>query len=131
MSWNTFLRKNYEKMKQLGIDLKELNNIRLSGGEHFKHQLVKFLICHHLFKLKHHFKTEQPLGNSICDIIDLDTFTVYEIESNVKTSLLRKKLEDFYHPLIEDILVVDMKKLKRWNSVFALKEEVGEYCGLR
>jgi len=36
MSWNTFLRKNYEKMKQLGIDLKELNTIRLSGGEHYE-----------------------------------------------------------------------------------------------
>lgn len=94
MSWERFLRKNYERITQLGIGLKDLNTIKFQGGEHFTHQLIKFIICHHLLKLKHHFKTEQPIRNSICDIIDLDTFVIYEIETNMKPIVRRKKPED-------------------------------------
>lgn len=131
MSWNRFLKKNYERIKQLNIDLRDINVIKIGNGESFKHQLIKFLICHHLLRLKHHFKTEQTINSAICDIIDLDTFIIYEIESNISPFLTRKKLEDFYHPLIEDIFLVDLKKLRHWRSIFALKDEVEKYCGLK
>jgi hypothetical protein len=131
MSWSRFLKKNYDRIMQLGIDLKDINVIKVGNGELFKHQLVKFLICYHLLALKHHFKTEQPICKGICDVIDLDTFTIYEIESNLSPFLRRKKLEDFYHPLIEDIFIVDLKKMRHWRSIFALRDEVEKYCGLR
>ena len=115
----------------MGIDLKDLNTLRFQRSEYFTHQLIKFIICHHLLRLKHHFKTEQPIRNSVCDIIDLDTFIIYEIETNVGPTLRRKKLEDFYHPLIEDIFIVDVKKLKHWGSIFQLRKEVAKYCGLK
>lgn len=111
--------------------MKDINTIRFQGGEHFAHQLVKFMICHHLFKLKHHFKTEQFIGNGICDVIDLDTFVIYEIESHVHPIVRRKKLETFYHPLISDIMIVDIKKLKHLASVLPFRDEIGKYCGLR
>jgi hypothetical protein len=130
MSWNAFLKKNYEKIMQLGIDLKELNCVRIGNGESFAHQLVKFMICHHLLALKHRFKTEQQIGSAICDIIDLDTFIIYEIESSVSPFFVRKKLEDFYHPIIEDIFIVDIKKLKHLSSAFKLRKEIADYCGL-
>jgi len=130
MSWARFLRKNYDRIKQLGIDLKDINTIKVGNGELFRHQLAKFLICHHLLRLKHHFKTEQAICKGICDVIDLDTFTIYEIESNLSPILTRKKLEDFYHPLIEDILIVDLKKSRRWSAISKLKDDVRKYCGL-
>jgi len=119
MNWNTFLRKNYDRITRLGIGLKDVNTVRFQRGEHFAHQLVKFIICHHLFKLKHRFKTEQPVVNGICDVIDLDTSVIYEIESHVHPIVRRKKLEAFYHPLISD-LIVDIKKLKHMNSALPL-----------
>lgn len=131
MSWNRFLRKNYDRIKQLKIDLRDINVIKIGNGELFRHQLIKFLLCHHLLRLKHHFKTEQKINNAVCDIIDLDTFTIYEIESHVHPIVRRKKLEAFYHPLIEDIFIVDLKKLRHWRSIFALRDEVEKYCGLR
>jgi hypothetical protein len=131
MSWELFVRRNYERTTQLGIGLKDLDHIKCGCGEHFTHQLVKFIICHHLLKLKHHFKTEQPVGKSICDIIDLNTFTIYEIESNLSPRIARKKLEVFYHPLIEDILIVDVRKLKNLKSALRLRDEIGKYCGLK
>jgi hypothetical protein len=131
MNWNAFVKGNYEKMMQLGIDLRDLDSVRLSAGEMFRHQLIKFIICHHLTGLRHHFKTEQPIRNAICDIIDLDTFTIYEVETRSAPSVAKRKLEDFFHPLIEDILIVDLKKLKSWNNVFDLRQEVAKLCGLR
>jgi hypothetical protein len=131
MSWNIFFRKNYEKMTQLGIGLEDLNVIKIRAGEFFRHQLVKFIICHHLIELKHHFKTEQVVVGGICDIIDLDTFTIYEVESNPSPINTRKKLNDFDHPLIEDLLIVDLRKLKRWRNVFDLRREVAKLVGLR
>jgi hypothetical protein len=131
MSWDTFLKNNYEKMMQLGIDLRNLDSVRLSAGEMFRHQLVKFIICHHLTELRHHFKTEQLIRNAICDIIDLDTLRIYEVETRFAPSVAKKKLEDFYHPLIEDVFIVDLKKLKHWANIFDLRKEVARLCGLR
>jgi len=116
MNWNTFLRKNYDRLTRLNICLKDVNTISM--------------ICHHIFKLKHHFKTEQFIRNGICDVIDLDTFVIYEIESHVHPIVRRKKLEAFYHPLIEDILIVDIKKLKHWSSVFRFRDQIRKCCGL-
>jgi len=130
MNGYTFLRKNHDRISRLAISLKDMNTIRFQGTEHFAHQLVKFMICHHLLRLKHHFKTEQLIKNSVCDIIDLDTFIIYEIESHVHPIVRRKKLEAFYHPLITDIQIVDIKKLKHIKSVLPLRNEIGRYCGL-
>jgi hypothetical protein len=70
-----------------------------------------------------------PIRNSIYDIVDLDTFIIYEIDTDVKSNVRRKKLEDFYHPLIEGLVIVDVKKLKRWDFIFLLWGEVIKYCG--
>jgi len=131
MSWDAFLKHNYEKIMQLDIDLRNLDSVRLSAGELFRHQLIKFIICHHLTELRHHFKTEQPIRDSICDIIDLDTFRIYEIETRSSPSVAKKKLDNFYHPLIEDVFIVDLKKLKHWGNIFDLRKEVARLCGLR
>jgi hypothetical protein len=131
MNWEAFRKNNYEGMMQLGIDLRNLDSVRLSAGELFRHQLIKFIICHHLTELRHHFKTEQLVRDSICDIIDLDTFRIYEVETQSSPGTAKRKLEDFYHPLIEDVFIVDLKKLKHWSNVFDLCKEVARLCGLR
>ena len=125
MSWSSFLRNNYLKLKTLGIDLRDVNTIRFRGNESFRHRLVKFLICQRLFSLGHHFKTEQPIKSSVCDVIDLDTFVIYEIENSATMEIRKKKLDEFYHPYIEDIVIVDIRKLKvNWKEIAKLRDEV-------
>ena len=131
MSWNTFLRKNYMKIKRLGIDLRGLNTVKFVKGESFPHRFVKFLICHALFKQGHRFKTEQQINNAICDVIDLDNFVIYEVETNSNPSTMKRKLEDFYHPFIEDIIIVSLKNLKiKWGTLSEIRKQIEKYCGL-
>ncbi len=72
MQWETFLNKNREKLKILGIDLAGVNTVRFHPTETFMHRLVKFLIVHHLFEQHHFFKTEQPIKRAVCDVMDLE-----------------------------------------------------------
>jgi len=131
MSWNTFLRKNYLKIKRLGIDLRGLNTVKFMKGESFPHRFVKFLICHALFKRGHRFKTEQQIDNAICDVIDLDNLVIYEVETNSNPSTMRRKLEDFYHPFIEDIIIVSLKSLNfDWRTLSEICEQIEKYYGL-
>lgn len=132
MSWSTFVRRNYWKIKRLGIDLNELNTVRFRIGETFEHRLVKFIICEYLFLLKHHFKTEQSVIHGVCDVIDLDTFVIYEVETNATKKVKENKLETFYHPLIEDIFIVNLKELKvDWSCFLKLSERIARHCGLK
>ena len=132
MSWETFLRKNYPKIDVLGIGLNGLNTVKLDGNESLEHRMIKFLICHNIFEAGHHFKTEQPIKDSVCDVIDLDTMTVYEIETNATLSMRSNKLEAFYHPYIEDIVIIDLRKLGfEWLKTFELSDRVRRICNIR
>ncbi len=130
MSRETFLRKQYEKLTRLGIDLEGLNTIRLQGSEDFNHALTKFIVCFGILRGGHRFKTEQRINSSICDIIDLDNFIIYEIESNADSAKHKSKLGDFYHPYIEDIVIIDLKKLSGWEAVGSLFDSVCSRYGI-
>jgi len=132
MGWEHFLRKNYPKINQLGIGLNGLNTLRFDGNESFEHRLIKFLICHNIFEAGHHFKTEQLIKDSICDVIDLDTLVIYEIEANATLQKNKEKLEAFYHPYIEDIVIIDSKKLgSDWPTLAALSDKIRRLCNVK
>jgi hypothetical protein len=129
MSWGTFVRRNYTKIKDLRMDLKGINTIKPKREESFAHQLIKFLVCHHLFKLGHHFRTEQTIERGICDIIDLDDFVIYEIETNPTTNGIKRKLEELNNPVIKDIIIIDVRRLNvDWKGIMKLRKEVSKYC---
>lgn len=119
------------KIKRLGIDLRGLNTVKFVKGESFPHRFVKFLICHALFRQGHRFKTEQHINNAICDVIDLDALVIYEVETNSNPSTMKRKLEDFYHPFIEDIIIVSLKSLNfDWKALSEIRKQIEKYCGL-
>ena len=130
MSREMFLRKQYEKLTRLGIVLGGVNTLRFQGSEEFNHALAKFLVCFGILRDGHRFKTEQKINSSICDIIDLDNFIIYEIESNADSAKHKSKLEDFYHPHIEDIVIIDLKKLSGWEAVGNLFDSVCSRYGI-
>jgi len=126
------VRNNYLKLKTLGIDLRDINTVRFRGNESFRHRLIKFLISQELFSLGHRFKTEQPIKSSVCDVIDLDTLVIYEVESNPTMEVMKRKLREFYHPYIEDIVIVDIRKIKvNWREMDKLRNEVSRFSGLK
>ena len=132
MRRNQLIKRNGEKLKVLGIDLRDINRIRFRNcKESFSHRIVKLVLCHLLERAGHNFKTEQPIGNAVCDVIDLDTFVVYEIETYANSTIIRKKLNDFRHPLIEDLIILDLRKMNLdWEHIFNLKDKIKKYCGL-
>ena len=131
-SFKSFISENREKLRILGIELRGINTVRFHPYETLTHRLVKFLIAHHLFEQDHYFKTEQPIKKSWCDVIDLNDFVIYEIETNINGTKIKKKLEEFYHPFIEDIIFIDTQKLKcDWLSVNRLFDAIKLRCGLR
>ncbi|MEM3506356.1 MAG: hypothetical protein QW589_01265 [Candidatus Bathyarchaeia archaeon] len=130
MSWEAFLSRRYVKLRTLRIELKALNTIKLQASEDFRHALAKFLVCYGIFNNNHHFKTEQKINNAVCDVIDLDNFIIYEIESDAGMTKQKKKLEDFYHPYIEDIIIVDLKKIEGWEAIDRLFNSVCLHYGI-
>jgi hypothetical protein len=116
----------------MGINLRGTNTIKFCGGkESFSHRIAKLALCHLLTKAGHNFKTEQPIGEAVCDVIDLDTLVIYEIESHANSTIIKKKLDDFLHPLIEDLIIVDLRKMDiDWEPVFALRDKIKKFCAL-
>jgi len=93
-----------------------------------KHCMAKLIVCHYLLENGHFFKTEQKLNRNYCDVIDLNTFIVYEIETNPSDPIRVKKLDKFYHPLIEDIIIIDLKKMKHdWYELIKFSEQVKKH----
>lgn len=126
------MKRNHTKLVQMGIDFKGVNTVKFQAHESFIHRLVKFFICHNLADLRHHFKTEQVVNGFVCDVIDLSSMIVYEVESNINFEKRKKKFEMFYHPYIEDIVMVDVKKLDcNWISANKLSDAIKLHCNLR
>jgi len=131
MKWEQLIRKNGKKLETLGINLKGVNTIKFRGKESFSHRVVKLVICHLLAKAGHNFKTEQPIKDNVCDIIDLDSLIVYEIETYPNSTIIYKKLDDFLHPYIEDLVIVNLRKIDYdWVPVYCLRDEMAKCCGL-
>lgn len=66
---------------------------------------MKVIIYQHLFQEKHNFKTEQKIKDAVCGVIDLDTLVIYEVETYPTMRIRKKRLDDFYHPYVEDITI--------------------------
>ena len=123
--WSAFIKKSYQKMKMLGIGLDKVNVVRFHSREPLKHRMAKLVVCHHLFDIGHFFKTEQKIRESFCDVIDLNTFTIYEIEAYATKRIEKKKLEQFYHPLIEDIVIINLMKMDfEWYEMVKFSDEI-------
>jgi|GEM_PF-2130126 hypothetical protein len=131
MGWNAFFQRNYPKLKRLGIDLREVNSVKFTGWETLEHRFMKFLICHNIYRIKHNFKTEQSINGSVCDVIDLDSRIIYEIETNNTPRRAGVKIKAFCHPLIEDMLIVDIRKLDfDWSLIKKLSDEIAQRYGI-
>lgn len=127
MRYELFLKRNWDKLKILKFDSRYLNSIRFCPLESFGHRITKLVICHLLAKSGHFFATELPINEAKCDIIDLSDFIVYEIEANTNSTIIKKKMDDFRHPFIEDLMIVDLKKLGLdWTPFYALKDKISK-----
>jgi len=130
VNWEQLLRKNGKKFEILGIALRGIDAIKFRPKETLSHRLAKFIVCYLLAKEHHHFKTEQPINEAVCDVIDLDTLIVYEIESYAHSTTIKKKLDDFRHPLIEDLIILDLRKMNLdWEPFYGLRDRISKYCG--
>lgn len=75
----------------------------------YKHFIVKSAICFVLRKNGHDFCTEHEFPNGrICDVLDVETFLVYECESNASSSDVEEKLGNFWdYDEVRDTIVID------------------------
>lgn len=75
----------------------------------YRHWMVKSVIGYVLRKNNHKFSTEVEFENGrIADIVDLETFLVYECESNASKSDVEEKLGNFWdYDHISDTIVID------------------------
>lgn len=132
MSWSLFLSKNWRTLDALKINFRNLNTVKFHSRESFSHRMTKCILCHLLWEKGHYFATEQPINDSICDVIDLNTFVIYEIEAQAIPSGIKKKLDDFRHPLIEDLVIVDLRKMDMdWVPVLEVSDDIKKVCGLK
>lgn len=97
------------KLKEEIGDFWENEGVVKYHADGYKHFLVKSAICFVLRKNGHDFATEHEFPNGrICDVLDLETFHVYEIETNASESDVKEKLGNFWdYDGIRDTLVID------------------------
>ena len=116
---------NYWRIKKLGIELKGVNSLKFGCKESLIHRIVKTVVCHNLFQSGHYFKTEEHVRKAMCDVIDLTTFTIYEIEVYPTPKKIREKLRSFRSRYINDVIIIDLRKLKvDWQPLFELNDKV-------
>ena len=131
MGWRSFFARNYARLKEIGIDFQSVNCVRFVGWESFEHRLLKFILCHNIYEVNHNFKTEQAVNGSVCDVIDLDTMRIYEVETSSTRRRVDVKPKAFDHPLIEDVLIVDVRKLDfDWRPIKELCKRIREAYGI-
>jgi hypothetical protein len=82
-------------------------------GDGYKHFMVKAAIGYILRKKGHGFATELEFPNGrIADVVDLETFLIYEAESDKTRLQESRKLGNFwdYGP-VADVIVLDPQEL--------------------
>lgn len=79
----------------------------------YVHYLAKAAIGFILRKNSHEFATELEFPNgAIADVIDLNTFIVYELESNYSEKDKQEKYDNFWeYEEVRDIIVLDPQEL--------------------
>jgi len=82
-------------------------------GDALKHYVAKSVIGYIFRKNDHEFATELKFPNQkIADVMDLNTFIVYELESNYSEKDKEEKYENFWeYEEVKDIIVLDPQKL--------------------
>ena len=89
-------------------------NAVLHHGDDWKHFLLKAELGFLLRDAGHEFGSELEFPNGrTCDVFDLETFIVYELESGLDDAARGKKLEDFGgFGFVEDVIVLDVGGLE-------------------
>jgi len=132
VNFHLLLRRNWQKLEALRIDFRNLNKVRFHMKESFGHRMAKCMLCSLLWEKGHFFVTEQPVNDSVCDVLDLNTFIVYEIEAEATPCRVKRKLDDYRHPLIEDLIILDLRKMKlSWEPVLEVRDAISSASGLR
>lgn len=62
---NLLLRRNWQKIEALQINLRHLNSVRFHMKESFGHRMAKCMLCHLLWQKGHFFVTEHPINGSV------------------------------------------------------------------
>jgi hypothetical protein len=131
MKYERLRYKNGKKLKTLGVKLKRINTIRFRGKESFSHRVVKLILCHLITKQGHFFTTEQPIKDGVCDVFDLNDLIIYEIEAYPNSTIIRRKLDIFHHPYIEDLIIINLRKIDyNWLHIYRLRDKLKKVCGL-
>lgn len=129
---NLLLRRNWQRIEALQINLRHLNSVRFHMKESFGHRMAKCMFCHLLWQKGHFFVTEHPINGSVCDVLDLNTFIVYEVEAEATPSRIKRKLDDYRHPLIEDLIIIDLRKMGlSWEPLLDVRDAIDKASGLR
>ena len=119
--------------KEKAIHRSKLNNVAdiwdnagkvayYSDGYH--HWMAKASIGFILRKNDHKFATEVEFSNgAIADVMDLETFIVYELESNYSKKDKQEKYNNFWdYEEVKDIIVIDPQKFS--NDIKTMRNEL-------
>lgn len=95
-------------------------------GDAYKHYLIKAATGYILRKNDHVFTTELEFENGrIADVMDLNTFIVYELESNFSNSDYTEKVDNFReYENVKDVIVFDPQEAP--NDLSGIKDWLEE-----
>jgi len=99
------------RLKEVAPIWKNANKV-VRHGDRYKHYLVKAATGYILQNNGHKFTTELEFENGrIADVFDLNTFIVYELESNFTEKDKKEKVDNFReYDDVWDVMVFDPQK---------------------
>lgn len=107
----SFLRSE-KLLRTNGVVLNEKNKNCLfmhSGKESVKHWVIKSILFKLLRERGQTVGTEVEVKGGIVDVLDVDNFIGYEVESKINKRSVRQKLKRLWR--LHDIIFIDMKKV--------------------
>jgi len=110
-----------ELLAEKGMVLTERNKNCLfmhNRNESMKHWIIKCIVFKILRERERTVGTEIEVDGGIVDVIDVNNFIGYEIESNLSRERVKEKIEQF--SCLKDVFFIDISKLP--NSIESIEE---------
>lgn len=90
--------------------------LKTSKSETWQHFLVKALIYKILYDKGKAVTTEYETEGAIADIFNLSENIVYEVQKDVNSEKIKKKIEDFKQ--FDDVLIIDLDKVPDLDNIY-------------
>jgi len=110
-----------ELLAEKGMVLTERNKNCLfmhNRNESMKHWIIKCIVFKILRERERVVGTEIEVDGGIVDVIDVNNFIGYEIESNLSRERVKEKIEQF--SCLKDVFFIDISRLP--NSIEGIEE---------